>query len=276
MDTGVSDRSEGEPRRGVQTTGDPAEAPTAAVAPAVASGNGQSPTSPGAARAAASYPLPPVPAPQRGAAASIDRPAPREDTGRPRGRLRRRRKILLGVVIAALILLPAVGAAVWSSRQPSTYAAEVDLLHQPSDTSATDTIDRQLATHQVLLLRRDLLDDVAESVGRDPDELADDVGVEIVEGSSVLRIRVVDENRDRARRAATTLADRYAAIAGRLAPTSNIGRVELVDSATVLGEPVGPEPLRAAAAGGLAGLVLVLAFLALLRLRDRPGGPAGP
>jgi capsular polysaccharide biosynthesis protein len=143
----------------------------------------------------------------------------------------------------------------------------VDLLHEPSDTSASDTIDRQLATHQVLLLRRSLLDDAAESVGRDPEELTEDVSVEIVEGSSVLRLQVVDPDRDRAERTAAVVADRYVGIADLLAPTSNIGRVQVVSAPTLLDEPVGPQPLRAAAAGALLGLVLVVTFLGL-RLRS--------
>jgi capsular polysaccharide biosynthesis protein len=153
--------------------------------------------------------------------------------------------------------------------QPPTYAAEVDLLHQPSDTSASDSIDRQLATHRVLLLRRDQLDDAARAVDRDPADLAGDIGVEVVEGSSLLRVQVVDGNRDRAGRAAALVAERYVDVADRLAPSSNIGRVQLVAPPTMLPEPVGPRPLRAAAAGALLGLVLVLAFLALVRSRDK-------
>lgn len=182
----------------------------------------------------------------------------------------RRTRVLLGLLLVALLVVPAVGTAVWSAAQPSTYAAEVDLLHAPSDTSATDTIDRQLATQRVLLLRRDGLDDAAATVGRDADELADNTGVEIVEGSSLLRIRVVDEDRDRAERAAALVAGQHVRVVDRLAPASNIGRVEAVAPSTGRVEKVGPQPLRAAAAGALLGLVLLLAFVALLRLRGRP------
>ena len=179
-------------------------------------------------------------------------------------------RILLGLLLVALLVLPTVGAAVWSAAQPSTYAAEVDLLHAPSDTSATDTIDRQLATHRALLLRRDGLDDAAEAVERDADELADNIGVEIVEGSSLLRIRVVDEDRGRAQQTAEIVAGQHVRVVDRLAPASNIGRVESVAPSTGRVDQVGPQPLRAAAAGALLGLVLLLAFVALLRLRDRP------
>lgn len=188
-------------------------------------------------------------------------------TSRGHGRLSR---VLLGVLLVALLVLPAAGAALWSAAQPSTYAAEVDLLHAPSDTSASDTIDRQLATHRALLLRRDALDDAAAAVGRDADELADNTGVETVEGSSLLRIRVVDEDRDRAEQAAELVAGQHVRVVDRLAPASNIGGVEVVAPSAGRVDQVGPQPLRAAAAGALLGMVLLLAFVALLRLRDRP------
>lgn len=229
-------------------------------------------TQPVASPGSVTHPLAP-PSPATRGAAAVERPeAPDRPGGRRGGR---RTKVLLGILLAALLVLPSVGAAVWSSMQPPTYAAEADLLHEPSDTSATDTIDRQLATHQVLLLRRDLLEEAATSVGRDPADLAENVAVEAVEGSSLIRIQVVDRDSERADRTAAFIAERYVDVAGPLAGSSNIGLVQLVDPPTVLPEPVGPQPLRAAAAGALLGLVLVLAFLALLRLRGTDSRRSG-
>ncbi len=180
--------------------------------------------------------------------------------------------MLRGLLVVALLVLPTVGAAVWSMLQAPTYAAQIDLLHRPVDGTPSDAVDRQLATHRVLLLRRDDLDEVARAVGRDAEGFADDVSVEVVEGSSILRIEVVDENRRRAEQAAQRLADQYTGTAGRLASSSGIGEVRVVDPPTALPDPVGPQPLRAAAAGALTGAVLVAAFLAFLRLRNEPGG----
>jgi len=177
------------------------------------------------------------------------------------------------LLVAALLLVPSAGAAVWSALQPSTYAAQVDLLHEPSDTSASDSIDRQLATHQVLLLRRSLLNDVAEAVGRDPEELVENVTVEVVAGSSILRLQVVDQDSDRVERAAAAVADRSVGLADGFAPTSGIGRVQVVSAPTLLDEPVGPQPLRAAAAGALLGLVLVVTFLGLRLHSTRSSRP---
>ncbi len=228
----------------------------------------------GSSSTSISLPQPPSTSASEGVAAPVPRPTAPGGGGGPREG--RRTALLLGLLIGALLILPPAGAAAWSYTQPASYASQVDLLHEPSDTSASDSIDRQLATHQVLLLRPSLLDDAAESVGRDPEQLTENVSVEIVEGSSLLRLQVVDPDRDRAERTAAVVADRYVGIADLLAPTSNIGRVRLVSPPTVLDEPVGPQPLRAAAAGALLGLVLVLAFLALLRLRYKASKHSAP
>jgi len=275
MDTGVPDHSQAGPD-GVRASNGPPQKPPQAVSTVLASASLHGPRvsdgSPPVSRPVASPesitpPLPPPPAATLGATAAVQRP---KGPNRSRGAGDdRRTKDLLGILLVALLVLPAVGAALWSNLQPPTYAAEVDLLHAPSDTSSSDSIERQLATHEVLLLRRSLLDAAAQSVGRDPDELAENVGVEIVEGSSVLRLQVVDEDSERAERTATFLADQYVSVAEELAPSSNIGPVRIISAPTVLDEPVGPQPLRAAAAGALLGLVLVLVFVATLRLRHK-------
>jgi uncharacterized protein involved in exopolysaccharide biosynthesis len=202
--------------------------------------------------------------------ATPDKPA----SGRDRRELWR--SILTGALIAAVLVGPAAGALAWSYTQPTTYAAEVDLLFQMAPESSVDNIDRDLATHQVLLLRRPLLDDIAEQVGRDPQALADNTGVDVVEQSNVLRLRVVDTDVDRARRTADLLADEYAATTDDLAASSDIGQVQPISPATVLDRPVGPQPLRAAAGGAVVGLALVMALLAVLRLRRPRSRPPAP
>ncbi|WP_208091980.1 hypothetical protein [Candidatus Blastococcus massiliensis] len=183
-------------------------------------------------------------------------------------RSRRRGQVLLGLLVVALLVIPSAGAAAWSYyQQPTTYAVEVDLLHEPGDATSAEDVDRQLATHQVLMLGRPLVEDAASSVGRDAQALARDASVRIVDASSVLRLRVVDRDADRARRTADFLADRYVSISSGLASESDIGRVSTVIPPAVLDDPVGPQPVRAAAAGLLVGLVLTVALMALLRFR---------
>ena len=202
-------------------------------------------------------PTPPVPPPP----ASGPAPAP--------SRSRAWLKLLLVLICAVLLLAPAALAAGLTARQPTEYAAEVELLHEPEDASSVEIVDRAMATHEVLLQRRALLQDTAEEVDRSPRALADDLTVELVGGSSVLRVRVVDVDPERARETLEVLTDLYLPSAVLLAPATDIGRLRVLEPPAVLLEPAGPQPARAGAAGLLLGLLLVGAFLTVLRLRRR-------
>jgi uncharacterized protein involved in exopolysaccharide biosynthesis len=156
--------------------------------------------------------------------ASADRGAQRSKPGRPTkktgqaspgdgaspvapGRLSTPRLI---AVFATLLLLPPIIAGLLSSAQPPTYAAQVDVLYRNSDTTGS-TIERELATQQVLLQSRALIAEVAEAAGRTPEDLAEDISVEVVEGSNVLRLQVEDQNPERAQEIARSLVDQYIA-----------------------------------------------------------------
>jgi uncharacterized protein involved in exopolysaccharide biosynthesis len=178
---------------------------------------------------------------------------------------------LLALALVVLLAAPAAVAALLNAQQPSEYAAVVEVIHQPEENSTVEGVDREMATHSVLLQRRTLLQEVAPSAGRSTDDLADDLSVEIVDGSSVLRVQLVDTDPDRAQSTLEDLVDRYLASADRLAETSDIGRLRVLAPPGVLDEPVGPQPARAAAAGLLLGIFLAGVLLALLRLRRGRG-----
>ena len=185
----------------------------------------------------------------------------------PRRRVRPWAGALLVLVLLVLVAAPA-GVAAWlSSQQPPEYAAVVELIHQPEDDSSVEGVDREMATHQVLLQRRTLLQEVADGAGRTTDELSDDLSVEIVDGSSVLRVELVDTYPERGRVTLDDLVERYLASADRLTASSDIGQLRALAPTDVLDEPVGPQPLRAAAAGVLLGILLAGVLLALLRVR---------
>ncbi len=216
-------------------------------------------SAPGPFRAAAAAQGPPSPG---------DITAPAQQPAAPDKGGGRRSGLWWKIVLALqLVLLPAVGAAAWSNAQPPTYAAEVDLLHEPTEASGTVTVDRQLATHEVLILRQPLIDDAARSVGRDPKDLTESIEVQAVGASSVLRIRVEDRDPQRAASTAAFVAIQYVSRADTLAASSTIGRMRMVAEPTILDGPVAPEPLRAGAAGLLSGIFLAVALVGLLRLR---------
>jgi uncharacterized protein involved in exopolysaccharide biosynthesis len=175
----------------------------------------------------------------------------------------------LVLVCLALVLLPPALAAAWSFTRPTSYAAQADLVLASSADRSADTMIRDLATHEVLVTREPLVDDVARSVQRDLEDLRRNLTVEVVEQSNVLRLQVVDGDPDRAQRAAQNLALQYTAAQEQLAGTSDMAQVRMVGAATVLDKPVAPKPLRAAAAGALLGLLLLAGLLALLRLRSK-------
>ena len=275
-------------------------------------------------------------------------PTPVEPPSPPRP-LPRRRRAAGWAVLATVVLLapPALSTAV-SATRPTTYAAQADILYRGADTTSSQSIDRELATQQVLLASRPLVDEAATLVGREPRDLADDVSVEVVDASSILRLRVVDTDSARAQRAVESLAEQYTAavatdpasqadeqerallatradeLAERLeAVTARVTEIAAVDpapaalateqraleseaqvlrqevatveaqvveldrrvlqrpgasasvvaGALVLDEPVGPQPLRAAAAGLLLGLLLLAGVVAVARstgVRRRP------
>lgn len=58
-------------------------------------------------------------------------------------------------------------------------------------------------------------------------------------------------------------------------PTAGLATVDVVSPATVLPRPVGPQPLRAAAAGALVGLLLAFLLVAFARRRQAPGETEG-
>ncbi|MGY1621429.1 hypothetical protein ACI789_04435 [Geodermatophilus sp. SYSU D00965] len=175
----------------------------------------------------------------------------------------------MALLVVLLMVVPTLGAAVESASQPPVYAVEVEFLHEPSDTATVDSIARQLSTHAVLLTRRDFLEDAAAAVGRDPQELINSVSAEPVEDSSVLRVQVLDPLRARGLATAEYLVDRYSAESTRTASFANHGSVTALGSPEVLPDPVSPQPVRAAAGGLLVGVLLAVAFLTLLRMRER-------
>jgi hypothetical protein len=130
----------------------------------------------------------------------------------------------LAAVLALLVLVPPVAAGLVSTAQAPVYAAEADVLYVGSDASDSQGTERELATQQVLLQSRPLIQAAAKKSGRAAADLAGAVSVEILDQSNVLRLRVEDRDRRRAADSASSLVDEYiAAVAKQTAASGTAG-----------------------------------------------------
>ena len=264
-----------------------------------------------------------------------------------RKRRGRGRRALLAAVIVLLIVGPAAVAGWISARSEPTYAARAEVLFEDPAITDAQTMERAMTTQQLLLQSRQLVDAAATAVRRDRQELSEDLTVEVVEQSDLLRVTVEDTDDERALAATTALVQAYVDAAAALATANStaaqergilqpqvdglatrlneiqarlaqlvriaipsaaqaqeartlegeaqIIRQRLVDlqaqlldvdlravqEATpparvatppyVLDDPVGPQPLRAAAAGLLLGVLLATGLVLLVRWRRRLG-----
>jgi uncharacterized protein involved in exopolysaccharide biosynthesis len=118
----------------------------------------------------------------------------------------------LAAAVAALVVLPALAAYLWSSSSPQVWAARAEVLFTGGDTQVAQRAEQQTATQVVVLGSRPVLEPAAEVLGRDVTSLEEALDVEQVEDSEVLRVTVVDPNPDAARRAAQAVVDQYVAM----------------------------------------------------------------
>jgi ribonuclease E len=326
----------------------------AVPAPSTASSTSASTTAPAATAPAATAPAVAAPeasdwpasAPASRAPATTERPRTGWAATSPL------RKALFGVALVLLLVAPAVVAGLLSAAQAPVYESRAEILYERTPVTDAQTIERELATQQVLLQSEAFVDTAAEAVDRDPEELRQSITVEVLEESNFLQLAVRDEDRDRALAAATSLVDQYvAAVERRSAETSTAAReraliepqiealttrvqeiterlatlvpiptpsaavqlelrdleaerqaarqqitelrgeileadrqgiqegaapVSVITPPFLEEDPVGPQPLRAAAAGLLVGILLVVALLAGLRQRNRRSPSPAP
>lgn len=147
-------------------------------------------------------------------------PASPPPSGDRAARSRRLPTAAVAGLVAALLVLPTAGAAGLSALQPPVYAAQVDVLYEGPVTGSAQSIERELATQQVLMTSRPLVDRAARAAGVPGQELAAAATVEVVEESNVLRLQVADTDPDRARAAARAIVDEYVAAVREQAATS--------------------------------------------------------
>jgi capsular polysaccharide biosynthesis protein len=173
----------------------------------------------------------------------------------------------LTVIAVALILLVAgpVAASLYSLSQDRVYGGQIDVLFMPGADRSDGAAEREMFTQQVLVRNPAVLEPVAPVVGISLPDLQEAISVGVVEQSNVLRITVAGSDPVSATRAAQAVADEYVRVSARTSPGS---RVDELYRARPLKSPLSPQPLRAAAAGAIAGM-LAAACSALVLLRPR-------
>jgi len=129
----------------------------------------------------------------------------------------------LALLAVGIVLIAVASTVFFASRADSVYGARVDILYAASDDTTDDSRERILATQQELLQSRVVLAAVAEETARPLAELRDALTVEVGR-DDLLRVTVGDEDANRARALAQSVAARYLELTSRLSPETDRGR----------------------------------------------------
>lgn len=179
---------------------------------------------------------------------------------------------VLGVTILVSWLL--------STRQRPAYRASASLVATPSTEveeegdllDAIETLERRtiVATFSKLPTAPDVREDAARRMGVEPSEIRYYwIGASVLPNTNVIRVDVIGPDPERA----AELADAVAAATRHEARSLyKVFTLRLLARAEPPRSPERPDPERAMAVGGVAGLFLgALAALALEAARPRPG-----
>lgn len=131
-----------------------------------------------------------------------------------------------------------------------------------------DSSERFLATQVVIARSRTVLSPIGAALGIPIQELEDHFEVEKIGASGVVRLQYADESGALALDVTRALTNRYLAELRAFGGKESTGHWVLTP-AFLLEAPIAPKPLRAAALGALAGLLVGVAAL-LLRALVRP------
>lgn len=120
----------------------------------------------------------------------------------------------LGAIATLLTLIPAVGAAVFSSTREKIYGAVVEIVYDaaPAATSPAQ-IDREFATQEVIVRSRTVLGPVAQKNRISIEELEEAVDVDVIPGTQVLRVIVADRDAAQASELSQAIAETYIGLA---------------------------------------------------------------
>lgn len=159
------------------------------------------------------------------------------------------------------VLLAGLGSGAVSALSPTVYGARSEIVFSLRD-MGWDLAERFLATQLVIAESGTTLAPVAGQFSMRLSELRDDLHVDVVRSSGVMRIEYRHTDAATAEAVVKTITDRYL-VALREFEQVEGGSHRLLTPAQLLEDPIGPKPLRAFAIGALAGLAIAAAALVL-------------
>jgi uncharacterized protein involved in exopolysaccharide biosynthesis len=102
--------------------------------------------------------------------------------------------VVVSIVLVQLCLLIIIGAAIaaylYADRRQEIFGGRAEILYEGQEVRLATEAERQIATQQALLKSASTLGPVAEQFRLAPDDLDEDVSVESVGDSNVLRVTV--------------------------------------------------------------------------------------
>jgi hypothetical protein len=123
---------------------------------------------------------------------------------------RQRPNPLVAAAAGALALVICVVAAVvFGLVAPPVFAAEADLIFEPNVEMSSYAAERDMATHQLIVRNRAVLEPVALAARMPLEDLERMVSVEVVGQSNILRITVANPSRDTALTLARLITAEY-------------------------------------------------------------------
>lgn len=159
------------------------------------------------------------------------------------------------------VLLGAFGSFIISALSPTIYGARSEIVFSLRNMD-WNLAERFLGTQLVIVQSRTTLGPVAQQFSIPISKLKDDLTVEIVRSSTVMRIEYRHHNAAAARDIVNAITDRYL-LALREFEQVEGGSHRLLTPALLLDDPIAPHPLRAAAIGALVGLAIAAAAIVL-------------
>lgn len=136
------------------------------------------------------------------------------------------------LLVLTTVLLGTVGGLAGAWVLPKTYGARAEIFYPISQGQGGDPLrqDRQLSTQLVFLKSRAVLGPVAQSQGRQFEDLDKDVSVKVLDNSEVIQVEAYGSTQLAAMQTLQALMDGYLALAGQLSGVARDLETQLTDA----------------------------------------------